>query len=263
MRVASLGLVSLLALNAVAADRQSELMKAADAARYKQRDPRRAIELYKQAAQDRPGALDDLIADIEQFDLGDRAAAATRLETLRKAMPPVNSRNQFASLYAWKREHLDAEIIWLKTGKPYDGTLGRGAIAGTFQAFFFGAGVHITNSGSLDPDLNPYSPPSIPPEALARKLMALPPSHTMFLRYWILAMTLPPKDLRAWMTRNDPGGFLAASLLTLGALADRAATAGATDSMLLQCARTKSGQPTGLALLGREYAKKHKLPSGK
>lgn len=245
-----------------------ELMQTADFARRQVGDPRLAIATYKRVAalhQQQYGeaarrSTYDMIVDIEQFDLQDRAAAAAHLRELRSAMPPVRSGHELAGMTAWNRAYVDAEIAWLESRKRFEGVIGEDLLGGLAQGLIYGVGLHLTNGELLDSDVNPGRPPALAPDALAKKLMAVPPSHSMFYRNWGLAVRTDPADFRAWLARNDPGGFLTASLLTLGAIADRGASTGHMDGMLDRLVCTESGKPTSLAIVGREYAKEKRLP---
>lgn len=245
-------------------------MRAADAARYDLEDPRKAIEIYRRGAalqeQSHPGsgklAFHEVIADIQQFDLGDRAAAASSLEELRKASATLlEPRGELAAWHLWKAKWLDAEIAYLRTGKRFDGPIDATLVAGIFPQLYFGSGQATVAAGIVDPQLNPYSPVTISPAEVEQKLAALPPSHNMFLRTWIFAAYLPTAAAaRQWLGRNDPGGFWTASLLTFVAVFDRDPARLADAEVVTSLVRTQSGKPTGFALLSREYAKTHPIP---
>lgn len=243
-------------------------MRAAGAARYALKDPRKAIEIYRRAAalqeQAHPGgklAFHEVIADIQQFDLGDRAAAASSLEELRKTYAAVDSRGELAAWHLWMAKWLDAEIAWLRTGKRFDGPIDGKLLPGIFPQLYFGIGRATLAGGIIDPQLNPYSDVTMSPAEVEKKLAALPPSHDMFLRTWIFAAHLPTAAAaRQWLARNDPGGFWTGSLLTFVAVFDRDPARLEDAEAVTSLVRTKSGKPTGFALLSREYAKTHPIP---
>lgn len=248
------------------------LRRAASASRYQLRKPAQAIDLYRRAgalqAQQYPPsgglAFGDDIADIQQFDLRDRVAAAATLRRLRDLYKPQpGSRNEMADWYVWKAKWIDAEIAWLESGKPYTGNIEAAAMIGFIPQFYFGGGADSLAGVPLDPALNMYESGSLPAAEIERKLSALPPSHSTFLRTWMFATHLStPAAVQKWLTRNDPGGYWAASLLTLAAVAERDLdpSENPRSNVVASLIRTESNQPTAIALLAREYAKKHRLP---
>jgi len=253
----------------VRADAMSEMMKLAAFARSTMRDPRLAIDLYRRAAKiqralyggAKPIGMNDRIADIEQFDLGDRKAAAAHLRELRALYRDEDG--EFANYNRWTQRWLDAEIAWLEEGKTFDGSLIAKEMAGFYMHLFYGAGAEITNGEPIDPALNPYSPPRLTSAEMEKKLQAFRPSHANFLRHYQFAVQMSPGALRTWLTRNDPAGFWRASFLALGAIGDRVPVPaeGEGGDFLVSLVR-KDGKPTALALLAREYAKTHAIPFG-
>jgi hypothetical protein len=251
------------------ADVATILRRAAAASRFSLAQPVQAIELYRRA-----GALQDElfpqsaglgfaenIADLQQFDLHDRAAAAA---TLRRARPFYQShfqpKGEMAAWMTWKLQWLDAEVAYLETGKPFRGKVDAKPMMGFLGQIYFGAGGEAVGGVPLDPALNAYAPNALPPAELEKKVAALPASHDTFLRTWLFVTRFTtPKAVQQWLTRNDPGGYWSASLLTLAAVADRDLTPSDT-SILATLVRTEEKKPTAIALLAREHAKQHPLP---
>lgn len=247
----------------------SEMMKLAAFVRSKMRQPRLAIDLYRRAAKmqqalyggEKPIAMNDWIADIEQFDLGDRKAAAAHLREL--LVLPRSESGEFADYNRWTKRWLEAEIAFLEEGRVFDGSLSANELAGFAMHLFYGAGGEITNGEPIDRALNPFSPPSLAPAEMDKALEPFPPSHSNFLRHCLFAVQMSPGALRTWLVRNDPAGFWRASFLSFGAIADRrpVAARGEGGSFHVMLVRKTDGSPTALALLAREYAKTHVIPA--
>jgi hypothetical protein len=183
---------------------------------------------------------------------------------LRSAYAPFIDRDQeLAAWYSWKTQWLEAEIAYLESGKPFSGEIDTRALTGFMPQLYYGAGREAMGT-IADPALNIFNPTAVPAAELEAKLLALRPSHSTFLQTWIFATRLPnAAAVRKWLARNDPGGFWAASLLTLAAIGDRDFTdadAGGEGNVMEMLIRGEKGQPTPVALLAREYAKSHKLP---
>jgi hypothetical protein len=209
--------------------------------------------------------MHEQIADIYEFDLKDRAAAAATLRQLRDAVArmPRQSHADYAAWDGWRKKWLDAEIVFLENGRRFDGSLTVADLAAFQQQIFFGAGAATTN-GEADVAFNIYNVPERLPAATRDKLLRLPGSRATFLRTWLYAVRLESAaDARTWIERNDPAGFWAASMLMLAAVTDRAIGKGAGDTkhdIGAMIVRSPSGQVTGMALVAREYAKTHALP---
>lgn len=247
------------------------LARAASAARFVVKNPRQAIDIYGRAnalhktefPQAGGYAYAEEIADIQQFDLNDRAAAAATLEELRKLYATSPAGGESAAWFVWKAKWLDAEIAWLRSGKKFDGAIDATAMTGFIPQIYYGAGTVAMVAGTLDPAINPFDPREVPPEELEKKLSAIAPSHSTFLWTWMFAIRLPTTAaVRHWLERNDPAGYWSASMLTLAAVAERDLEPDANPQFNVVAAliRSEEGKPTALALLAREYAKTHKLP---
>jgi hypothetical protein len=183
----------------VASDAEAGVAKLADFVRFRLKDPRRAIALYRKSAEVRriglPGgaafALID-IGDVEQFDLKDRAAAAAEYEKFAQALQGAPQRPEFN----WMRSWLAHEIEFLRKGKRFDAVVSPEEADG-FRAFlyFFGGGEMSRG------------------EAAA---LNAPSSHLNFARAFPLTAQLKTeRALDEWLTRNDPAGYWRASFLSL------------------------------------------------
>ena len=252
----------------IRSDARSEMMKLAAFARTRMREPKLAIDLYRRAAKMQQAAspanaglaMNDRIADIEQFDLGDSKAAATHLRELLAITRP--EQGEFANYSLWTKHWLEAEIAFLEKGRVFDGPLTAPEIAGFAMHLFYGVGGEITNGDAIDLELNPFEPRQISPDAMEKKLMPFPSSHANFLRHYLFAIQMSPNALRKWLASNDPAGFWRASILTYAAIADRrpVAASGEGGGFHVMLVRKADGTPTSLALLAREYAKTHVIP---
>jgi tetratricopeptide (TPR) repeat protein len=248
------------------------LLGAAATARYSLKKPAQAIALYRRATtlngQGQPGAsalaYAEEIADIQQFDLGDRAAAAATFQQLRKALEPALAGTyELKEWNVWKVRWIDAELAYLASGKPFQGEIDTTALASFFAQIYYGFGKGTVAGVLPDPSLNPFNPVTIPPAEMEKKLSA-PPSHSTFLQTWLFISHLPnAASVQKWLSRNDPGGYWTASLLTVAAVVDRdlEREENASEDVIKTLVRTESNQPTPLALLAREYAKKHPIPA--
>lgn len=240
------------------------LTDAALFARMKTKDARKAIELYRRAATIHGSALTfhEEIADTYQFDLGDLAAAAATLKELQPTMgQALNSDHEMADWWAWKAKWLEAEIAYLEKGERFTGDISATEMSGFIPQLYVGAGQVSTLL--IDPALNPFAETTLTPTEIEKKLIGVPPSHATFLRTWRFATGLPGKaSARRWLERNDPAGFWTASLLTLAAVAERDLDKSADPrfDVVASIIKKPSGEPTPFALLGREYAKTHRLP---
>ncbi len=245
------------------------LRRAASASRYPLKKPAQAIELYRRAdalhAQQYPamrGLMSaEEIADIQQFDLRDRAAAAATLRQARDFFKPLaaNKGQELAEWYIWKANWLDAEIAYLATGKPFTGNIDAATMTGFIPQIYYGGGAASLASLPLGIE----DPESASPAEIEKKLAEQPASHSTFLRTWMYAARLAtPAAVQKYLSSNDPGGYWTASLLTLAAVAERDLDADADprSNVVAALIRTESNQPTAIALLAREYAKKHRLP---
>jgi hypothetical protein len=251
----------------------SQLMKTADFVRRKMRDPRRAITIYTRAAaihtEQYPWtagtAMHEQIADIYEYDLADYAAAANTLRTMRATTQrlPASQRQDYAAVSQWTLRWLDAEIAFLEKGTPYEGSVSEADVRAFSQNLVFGMGRETTNGDSLGPDLDVHGETRTLTAESRNHLFALTPSHSTFLRTWMVAARLSRKeDARRWLNSNDKAGFWRACLLTLAAIADREASLRNSSKSLtaFQLVRTVDGKPNGFALLARDFATRNPLP---
>jgi hypothetical protein len=253
----------------------SQMMKTADFVRTRMNDPRRAITIYARAAaiDTRPypwpagTSMDGKIADIQEYDLNDHAAAAATLRRSRaiaqKFAALESQRQDQTGGPRWDPRWFDVEIAFLEQGTTYTGVITENDLRLFQETLFFGTALDRLNSNPLGPDLDVYDEKrTLSPEA-RKHLFALIPSHSTFLRTWVFAARLTNKeDARRWLTSNDKAGFWRACLLALAAIADRKASlhGDSTSPDVLYFVRTADGKPNGFALLGREFAARNPLP---
>lgn len=240
-----------------------------DFARFKMHDPRQAAALYKRAAvrAGSPIGFNDQIADVYEFDLHDAPAAAAAFRELRKAIAasPRQTRADYIAWNSWYLHWFDAEIAYLERGISFKDPVSGEDVTGFAQTLFFlGGGAGMTTPELIDPALNIYSPPKFTAEEAERKLLPLPPSHSMFLRTYIFVPPMRAAAVRTWLARNDPAGFWTACFLTLAAAIERdlgnAIPKDHNEKFWYSFIRNDSRQPTALAILAREFAKNHPIP---
>jgi len=252
-------------------DAISRLMMSADFARLRLHDPRRSIALYRRAAAlhavtypaSKGLAMNEQIADVYEYDLGDDRAAASALRAIQHLRTTPTEGRRDDQLWAqWYEHWLDAEITFLENGREYSGEISSADLSGFSQMLLFGAARETTNGDPLGPQLDIYSLPAALSAETAEKVLHLPASHSMFLKTWMFASRLTkPEDARQWLMRNDRAGFWRACLLALAAVSDRLPQGSQADNLLTMLARTPGRTVTGFALLSREYAKNHVIPS--
>lgn len=247
-----------------------EMMKLASFARTRMREPERAIAIYRRAAERgakaRPGfgalEMDEQIADIDEFDLNDRVAAAATFRHIRDTTAGAGkqSRADYQAWAEWRRKWFDAEIAFLENGRRFDGPISAADLSGFAQQIYF-----LVGAAEGDLPFNIYDVPDRLSAATRDKLLQLPGSHGTFLHTWLYAARLQSAaDAKVWLDRNDRAGFWTASLLALTAVADRTIGEKRIDTkrdLVSGLARMPSGQVTGFAILGRAYAKNHVLPT--
>jgi hypothetical protein len=185
---------------------ESSYSKLADFVRFRLNDPRRAIVIYRKAAETHriafPGGAGSFapidIGDIYQFDLKDKKLAAAEYEKFLQSLAGAPPRPEFA----WMRSWLTHELAYLRSGTRFDHAVSVEE-ANAFRSFLFFFGTGETNRGE------------------PANLMS-PSSHLTFVRTFVLAAQLTDeKALNSWLTRNDPAGYWRASFLSLAAYAAR------------------------------------------
>lgn len=180
---------------------ESSYSKLADYVRFRLKDPKRAIAIYRKAGETHRvafpagagsfAAID--IGDIYQFDLKDKKAAAAEYEQFLQSLAGAPPRQEFAWMRAW----LTHELAYLRTGKRFDGAVSVQE-ADAFRAFLYFFGTGETNRG-------------VP------ATLTSPASHLTFARTFPAAALLKDeKQLTDWLVRNDPAGYWRASFLSLG-----------------------------------------------
>ena len=198
-----------------------------DLARFRLHQPGRAIALYDAALRnDGPGRF--AAADLVQFDLKDKAAAAKRYREILSANGPWNIGPdidldvdaQAVFFEAWLRH----QIEYLDKGKVFSGALDLKQCAGAAIFMIYGAGL----PGEFDAlDLQslqavaqrlPAGMTLSPPEmsALGAKLAQLPSSTVVLMRTANVIAGLPDAtSILAYVARNDPAGFASACYFEL------------------------------------------------
>lgn len=217
---------------------EASYSKLADQVRFKQRDPKRAITLYRKAQATHllafpsgSGSFAPIdIADVYQFDLRDKKTAAAEYENFLRALATAPPRPEFAWMRAW----LAHEIQYLRTGKPYKGVV-TPEEAEAFRAFLYFFGTGETARGET-------------------ATINSPASHLTFARTYSAASLLKDeKALDAWLTRNDPGGYWRACYLTLAGYAAQLPAAKVRGSLLFAGVPMPLDPALAMTKLGKAY----------
>lgn len=187
-------------------------------ARFRLRDPRRALELYARAERAGTGFAIFAQGDTWQFDLRDdkRAIAEYRrnLEKLPEGALPGNTGEAFV---AWGRRWLTSQIAYLESGRTFTGAIGRDDIAGIGVLTMFGA----MPSGN-DDDLDLFPGGELDRTDIPRLLANLPPSGWTLMRAASVLGGMPDaKSILAFLARNDPAGYASACFFGLVDLTGR------------------------------------------
>jgi hypothetical protein len=186
--------------------------------RFRQRDPRRAIEIYGRAEQAGQGLAIFLQGDTWQFDLHDKARAieAYRRNLAAVAGDPANHDRGQREFFDWAQRWLQHQIAYLETGRTFSGAVGREDVAGVGMLMYLGMGE------AFDDGIRAIGPPDV-----ARKLAALPASAWVLMRTATVLPLLPDaRSVLAHLARNDPAGYATAGFFALVDLAERESKGG-------------------------------------
>ncbi|HSW83417.1 MAG TPA: hypothetical protein VLH12_08085, partial [Usitatibacter sp.] len=180
-------------------------------ARFRLKDPRRAIQIYGEAERAGQGLAIVAQGDTWQFALRDkpRALAEYRrnLEQLRGAQAKGSSGD--AVFFEWGRRWLAHQVEWLESGRTFSGTIDGDDIAGIGVLTMFGAGPFDKGD---DSGVFPDGP-----------LEQLPPSGWSLMRgASALGGMRDAKSVLAFLARNDPAGYASGCFFGLVDLTARA-----------------------------------------
>jgi hypothetical protein len=220
---------------------ESSYSKLADLVRFRLKDPKRAIALYRKAAETHrvafpagAGSFASIdIGDIYQFDLKDKKLAAAEYEKFLQSLAGAPARAEFAWMRAW----LTHELAYLRNGTRFNGAVSVQE-ADAFRAFLYFFGTGETNRGE--------------PATLAS-----PASHLTFARTFAAAAQLTDeKKLSEWLTRNDPAGYWRASYLSLAGYVTQLAPPKAPGMMLFPGVPLPLDGKLAIAKMGRAFVRK-------
>lgn len=226
-------------------------------ARFRLRDPRRALELYGRSERAGSGFAIFAQGDTWQFDLRDkqRAIAEYRrnLEKLPEDAFPGHTGESFV---AWGRSWLTSQIAYLENGRTFTGAIGRNDIAGVGILTMFGA-----MPPGKDDDLGLFPGGELDPKDIPRRLADLPPSGWTLMRAASVLGGMPDaKGILAFLARNDPAGYASACFFGLvdltarqqaqeGGMVGRAANSMFAGSRALQDAKAQFLRERKITLL--------------
>jgi hypothetical protein len=181
-------------------------------ARFRLRDPRRALELYGRAERAGMGLAIFAQGDTWQFDLRDKQRAiAEYRRNLEKLAQVEMTGNRGESFVAWGRHWLTSQIAYLESGRTFTGAIGRDDIAGVGILTMFAA-----MPPGKDDDLGLFPGGEIDPKDIPRRLADLPPSGWTLMRAASLLGGMPDaKGILAFLARNDPAGYASACFFGL------------------------------------------------
>ena len=188
-------------------------------ARFRLRDPRRALELYGRAERTGMGFAIFAQGDTWQFDLRDKQRAIAEYRRNLEQLGKVEARGIAGdmALAEWGRRWLAAQIAFLETGRTFTGDIGRDDVAGVGVLTMF-AGMP---SGG-DDDLGLFPGGRLDPADIPRRLADLPASGWTLMRAAPVLGGMPDaKSILAFLARNDPAGYASACFFGLVDLTTR------------------------------------------
>jgi hypothetical protein len=195
----------------------SEYLAIGDVVRFRLKQTGRALELYR-AAERYGGFGTFAIADLQQFDLGDKAAA---LSTLRRLVDPpgapVSDNDTEAFIQRFSRAWLAHQIAYLSDGRKFSGTLDMQDCSGGAIIMAYGMGNNEFNELGLAQFMPLYQyaeqgkAPHDDSVRLAAAFADLPSSNLVLMRTAMFVGIFPdaPSILR-YLARNDPAGYSSA-----------------------------------------------------
>jgi hypothetical protein len=178
--------------------------------RFRQGDPRGAIGQLEVLAKAGMLAAKVAIADTLQFDLGDKAGALAKFESLAAESRAGTARdvNGLAVTQSYAVAWFDSEVAFLKGGKRFSGTVTRDTTIefGIAMQWLWGVGLE----GFL-----PVRPPVEESEIRKREEELRTAAPSRFSLVTLNALSAMPGigDLSELLLRNDPSGFLGAQLV--------------------------------------------------
>ena len=258
-------------------DINREAMELATFARFRLRQPRRAIALLETIGRgDQEDEADWLaldIGDVYEFDLANPKGA---IEAYTKGLTrlrntPRAHKYEEEVMRTWWARALEEEINHLRTGGHFHGTLSEAEADGFLMLTMFSGlmGPLIADAADSpalmglwqsERDMRPD------PAAIAQELGKLPPSHVVLQATLPFLSFLPDeKSVRAYLARNDPSGFWTANIASLVGRAERQTHAGQPEGSrpplalgMLPGLVRKSGDPEPpLVVVARQLAKQY------
>lgn len=224
-------------------------------ARFKLKQPARALELYEAGRRNDSGLAALAIADTYQFDLADRARALARYRAMQADKPSARQtyNDMEASIGQFAQAWLSHQVEYLEKGAKFSGPV-RMETCGAASLFVVYGGAGMAGAGDyLDLEaLQHLTVPQPGPGAaglsaadrktLAKALAALPPSTFVLMRTAAYVAQLPDADaILAFLGRQDPAGFASACYF---------AALGTIDS---------EGGPEALRLAASRFNREHRI----
>ncbi len=199
----------------------NEYLALGHAARLRLHRPQQAIVFYQVARRNRLGTGAFAVADTQQFDLHDRAAALatyrTLLEENRSAALPANDME--AGLAQWARRWLQAQVAFLERGERFAGPVSMEDLGAVSLAIAYGGAAGIEDFG-LAPLQSLIGGEAtriaVSRREVGQRLAALPASGFALLASAPFLGFMPDADaVLAHLEKNDPAGFASACYFAL------------------------------------------------
>ena len=252
----------------------------ANLVRFRLKQPVKAIGLYGMAQKvGKPMALMAAlaVADTYQFDVHDpakalevfrRLEADQRLDVSLGLLEPARSAaTSWEGVYRhWLKNWLAHQVNYLKTGKPFGGTITEDDINGAALIIFLGGGMAMQDEGvaslynSTAEALHAGAGTQIDRRAIGRTLDTLPPS-SLKLQGTVMLLTLLP-DVSAilrYLDKHDPAGYFGACLFAMVESIDRRAVTGREAMLLPGLALDPPGPANPLRAASARFLKERKV----
>jgi len=181
-------------------------------ARFRLRDPRRALELYARAERAGMGFAIFAQGDTWQFDLRDDKRAIAEYRRNLEKLPQVETPgNRGGAFVAWGRRWLTSQIAYLESGRTFTGAIGRDDVEGVGVLTMFGA-----MPPGQDDDLGFFPGGELDHADIPRRLANLLPSGWTLMRAASVLGGMPDaRSILAFLARNDPAGYASACFFGL------------------------------------------------
>lgn len=256
----------------VSTELSSDYFSLANLVRFKLKQPVKAIDLYGkiQEAGNPWGQIG--AADTYQFDLHDTAKAAETFQRLlEKQQRAPASRNRTEARFGnWQKTWLTHQVNFLKTGKPFSGTIGLEDMSNFVFVLYFSVATAMQGDflgvaplyESMAKSLNDRSGgPQINRQEIAEKLETLPQSHLTVVGTMMLLSLLPDAGaILRYLEKHDPAGYLSACLFAAVQFIDRQDRGSqATTTLLPGLALDPSGPANPFRMASERFLKERRV----